>query len=102
MPYIQEIYDENAGNPDSELVILGVAFPNHGRETSEEGIREFLDENGYTYPTVMDTDASLLESYFIMAYPTTYMIDRDGNIYGYVTGSLTRDDMEDIIRQTSE
>lgn len=100
MPDIQKLYEETAEDPDAELVILGVAFPNLGDETSEDGIRMFLEENGYTYPTVMDKDASLLAPYYITAYPTTYMIDRDGNIFGYVPGSMTKDIMEDIIRQT--
>ena len=38
--------------------------------------------------------------YYITAYPTTCMIDRDGNVFGYIPGSLTKDIMEDIIRQT--
>ena len=100
MPDIQKLYEETAEDEESELVILGVAFPNLGNETSEDGIRKFLEENGYTYPTVMDTDASLMTPYYITAYPTTYMIDRDGNIFGYVPGSMTKDIMEDIIRQT--
>ena len=62
----------------------------------------FLGENGYTYPTVMDADASLMAQYYITAYPTTYMIDREGNIFGYVPGGMTKDIMEDVIRQTLE
>jgi hypothetical protein len=30
------------------------------------------------------------------------MIDTDGNIYGYVTGSLTREIMDEIIKMTAE
>ena len=38
----------------------------------------------------------------ISAYPTTYMIDREGKVYGYVSGALSRENMESIIRQTLE
>ncbi|MCR5475428.1 MAG: TlpA family protein disulfide reductase, partial [Lachnospiraceae bacterium] len=100
MPDIQAIYEETLKQKDPDLVILGVAFPGYGKETDEEGIRDFLEENGYTYPVLMDTDASLMLPYYINAYPTTYMIDREGNVYGYVPGSMTRDVMEDVIRQT--
>ncbi len=102
LPYIQAIYEENQALEDTDLVILGVAFPGHGGEQSEAGIKAFLEENGYTYPVVMDTDGSLLEEYYITAYPTTFMIDPDGNIYGYVPGGMTKATMEDIIRQTRE
>ena len=59
-------------------------------------------DNGYTYPVLMDTEAELFYFYGIMSYPTTFMIDRDGNIFGYVTGQLNYEIMEDIVRQTME
>ena len=102
LPYIQELYEEAIEDPEAEYVILGVAFPNLGRETGVDGIRTFLEENGYTYPVVMDTEASLMAPYYITAYPTTFMIDRSGNIFGYVPGGMTKEIMEDIIRQTLE
>ena len=58
MPYIQELY-EKYSQPDSDVAILGVAFPNMGKETSIDGISKFLEENGYTYPVVMDEGATL-------------------------------------------
>ena len=102
MPDIQELYEESVQDPESGPVILGVAFPGYGNEKDEEGIKAFLQENGYTYPTVMDMDASLMYKYYITAFPTTFMIDQYGNVFGYVPGSMSKDIMEDIIRQTSE
>ena len=40
--------------------------------------------------------------YGISAFPTTFMIDREGNVYGYVSGQLTEDIMRSIIDQTLE
>ena len=102
MPDIQALYEENLENADSDLVFLAVAFPGHSGETDPEGIKAFLEENGYTYPTLMDSEASLVSPYYITAFPTTYMIDAEGNIFGYVPGSMTRDIMESIISQTRE
>ena len=87
---------------DPDVVILGVAFPNYGKEQSVEGITQFLDENGYTYPVLMDTEASLVLPYYITAYPTTFMIDPDGNVLGYLPGGMTRDIMENVIEQARE
>ena len=102
MPAIQEIYEETLADPDPDLVILGVAFPGMVDEKSVEGITAFMQENGYTYPTLMDTQAELMLPYYITAYPTTYMIDTDRNIYGYVPGSMSREIMDQVIRQTRE
>lgn len=57
-----------------------------GQEGSEEEIAAFMEEKGYTYPVLMDTEGELFASYGIMSFPTTFMIDRDGNVFGYVSG----------------
>ena len=65
----------------------------------EEAIA-FMEEKGYTYPVLMDTEGELFASYGIMSFPTTFMIDRDGNVFGYVSGMLSADMMDSIVRQT--
>ena len=50
----------------------------------------------------MDTTGDVFSSYYISAFPTTFMIDKDGNVFGYVTGTLTADIMESIVQQTME
>ena len=102
MPHIQELYEELQENGDPDTVILAVAFPGISDETDEAGITAFMEDNGYTYPTLMDSEGELIYPYYISAFPTTYMIDRDGNIYGYLTGSMTKETMKDIISQTRE
>lgn len=97
MPDIQKLYEEFQ---QEDVVILGVAAPNLGREKSEEGIKGFLEENGYTYPVVMDTEAEAFQAYGINSFPTTFMIDKDGNVFGYIPGQLSEETMRDIIRQT--
>lgn len=102
MPDIQKIYETYPREGGEALIVLGVASPGLGGETSEEGIRAFMEENGYTYPVLMDTTGEQFMNYGITSYPTTFMIDRDGNVYGYVPGQLTEAMMESIIRQTME
>lgn len=48
----------------------------------------------------MDEGGMMAYYYGISAYPTTFMIDKDGNVYGYVTGQITKDIMKSIIEQT--
>ena len=96
MPEIQEIYEEYGEN-NSDVIILGIASPEVGQEGSAEDIAAFLSENNYTYPVVMDTDGIMSYYYGISAYPTTFMIDKDGNVYGYVPGQITKDIMQSII-----
>ena len=101
MPDLQTVY-EDYGNNEKDLVVLGVAAPNLGQEGSAEDITAFLEENGYTYPTLMNEDASLFYSYGISSFPTTFMIDKNGNVYGYIMGAQSREVFDDIIQQTMD
>lgn len=102
MPDIQKLYEEYAEAGDDSVVILGIAAPDYGQEQSEDKIIDFLEENGYTYPVVMDPGGSLFAQYGIYSFPTTFMIDKDGNVFGYASGQLSEDIMRSIIRQTVE
>ena len=84
------------------MVVLGIAAPLMGQEKSEEEIIAFLEENELTYPVLMDSDWELFNGYGIYSFPTTFMIDPEGNVYGYVSGQLSYDMMESIIKQTRE
>lgn len=100
MPEIQKIYEEYQEAGDDSVVILGVAAPDFGQEQSEEDVIRFLEKNGYTYPVVMDTTGDLFMGYGVFSYPTTFMIDKDGNVFGYATGQLSESMMRSIIEQT--
>lgn len=100
MPDIQKLYEEYQEAGDGSVVILGIAAPNFGQEKPEEEIVKFLEDNGYTYPVVMDTGGDIFMSYGVFSYPTTFMIDKDGNVFGYATGQLDEEIMRSIIRQT--
>lgn len=104
MPDIQDLY-ESYGENEGDVIILGVAGPRTEQnpftnEGTQEDVEQFLEDNGYTFPVVMDLTGEIQSAYAISAFPTTFMIDSNGNVYGYVPGALTRDIMESIIQQT--
>lgn len=104
MPYIQKVY-EDYGSNSGDVIILGVANPkteahSNNSDGTQEEIESFLIENGYTYPVAMDLDGSVFAAYGIQAFPTTFMIDKNGNVYGYAPGSLSEDMVRSIIQQT--
>lgn len=104
MPDIQALYedwDENEG----DLIVLGVANPKNddyprNQDVTQEEVETFLSDQGYTYPVVMDTTGGIFSAYGVRAFPTTFMIDKDGNIFGYVQGGVSRAVMDSIIEQT--
>ena len=104
LPDIQALY-ESYGENQGDVVILGVASPRTEEnpftsEGTQDEVERFLEDNGYTFPVVMDGTGEVLSNYAISAFPTTFMIDSNGNVYGYVPGALTSEIMESIIQQT--
>lgn len=99
MPHIQALY-EAYGKNQGDVVFLSVAGPNQGQEQDSAGITQFLKDEGFTWPSVMDDTGEVFAMYSVSALPTTFMIDKSGNIYGYVSGQLTEDIMKKIIEET--
>lgn len=103
MPDIEKIYNEYGKN-QKDVIILGVASPSsdeypNNADVSKEEINAFLEEKGITFPVVFDETGQVLLDYYIYAYPTTFIIDKDGNIYGYAASMLTKDIMDNVIKQ---
>jgi cytochrome c-type biogenesis protein len=103
MPHIEELYQEYNLNQD-DVIFLGVtnpksdAYPNN-QDDEKDTITSFLETNEYTFPTVFDETGDLFQNYNISAFPTTFMIDKEGNIAGYVPGMMTKDIMQNVINQ---
>lgn len=103
LPDIEELYHEYGENK-GEVVILGVANPKskdniNTRELDRDGVISFLEENGYTFPVVFDETGEILAKYYVSVFPTTFIIDKEGNIIGYAAGMLTKDIMKNAIEQ---
>lgn len=104
IPDIEALYKDRGEN-EGDLVVLGVANPKtdshpNNSDVSVDEVKAFIDEQGITYPVLMDTEGTMFSGYRIMSFPTTFMIDKDGNIFGYISGMLTPDMMNSIVEQT--
>lgn len=104
MPEVQALY-ERYGRNGEDLVVLGVANPKgegypHNQDKTRPEVEQFIADGGYTFPTVMDETGEVFAAYGIRAFPTTFMIDADGNVFGYVASALTGENMESIVQQT--
>ncbi len=105
MPDLQALYEE-WGENEGDLVVLGIASPVADGslypvdDKSAEEIGAWLDEQGYTYPVLMDTTGELFLGYGVYSFPTTFMIDKEGNVFGYLNGSMSREIMDSIVEQT--
>lgn len=83
MVHLQKLHETNAGKG---LVVLGFDSADKAALATEH-----LRKHGVTYSTVLDNSQDALKvthDYRIHAVPTTYVIDRKGNVAAAWTGGL--------------
>ncbi len=100
LPDIEKLYKEYQLEKNENIIILGINTPNREVETDVKGITSFMKKNNYTFPTLMDEDGKVFESYDIRTYPTTYFIDRNGKISRCIKEIMHYDDMKKSIEMS--
>ena len=76
------------------LEIVGVSLDQQGFSV----VTPFVQRMKIDYPVVVG-DGSLVAAYGnFQAIPTTFIVDRKGNIVGEHTGSMTKDQFEKIVK----
>ena len=55
-------------------------------------VQQFIKNNNYTFPVLLDKDAKVSTQYGVSAIPTTYILDREGKIISMIVGSIQWDD----------
>lgn len=103
LPELQELYEQHGEN-GKDLVILGAANPKSADypknyDEEEPVIKGFLEEQGITFPVVMDVTGSLMGQYEVPCFPTTVIIGKDGSILRRHPGAITRSALEELIKQ---
>ena len=79
---------------DQGLTVVGVALDEGGWDA----VGPFADEMGINYPVAVD-DGTVDGLYGpTVSFPTTFIIDREGNVAHYVPGMILRDDLEPLLR----
>lgn len=92
--------NEWAKNTDAKVLL--VANPGMGQEGNEEHIIKYLEDNNIDIPVLMDVNNEMIYFYGVQSYPTTYMIDTNSNIYGYLPGALTTEYMDTLVQMTKD
>jgi peroxiredoxin len=94
MPVLQKLY---AANKDKGLVVVGV---NIGE--TPVAVQSFIEQNGVTFPILLDRDLQITKLYRIGPIPTTFFIDRDGEIKEIFIAQLTDDIIAEKVAQILE
>jgi DNA-binding beta-propeller fold protein YncE len=69
-----------------ELVVIGVHSPKFDNEKQTESIKKAILRYEVKHPVVNDADQKIWGAYHVESWPTLYLIDPEGNIFGRTAG----------------
>ncbi len=94
MPDIQELYEEYK---DQGFVVLGVNLTTTEKENNS--VKPFVEEFGLTFPILMDIRNEVGRTYQAVSIPTSYFIDSEGIIHQKIIGQMSRETIENNIKE---
>lgn len=93
IPDLMQLEDEFA----DELVVIGVHSGKYDREHEDDAVREAILRYGLKHPVVNDPDFVIWSAYGANAWPTTVLVDPNGNVVGGRSGEGVYDAFHDTI-----
>ncbi|MDR1238761.1 MAG: TlpA family protein disulfide reductase [Treponema sp.] len=78
MPSMETLYQRFRGR-DLEFLAMDI-------QEDKDEVAAFMKEQGLNFPAALDSTGRISNEYGIRGIPTTYIIDRDGNIIASVVG----------------
>ena len=90
MPSFEQISKEFG---DEEVVFVGLALADTLRDA-----RGFADSVGVTYPLALDSTGRIAVAYDVRSLPTTFFIDREGQIQRRLTSVANEGVLKIFIR----
>ena len=91
MPDFQKVYEAYGDQVDFLMVNM-----TYGDETSAVA-KAFVDEHGYTFPVYCDTTLEAASLYGANSIPTTFILDKEGRVYGYAKSVLNEETLVNVL-----
>ncbi len=89
MPDINAFYE---AHKDEGFVVLAV-----NSQEDAATVDDFIQAKGFSFPVALDTQGEVMRLYQALGLPTTYIIDRNGTIQHVQTGTITSQQLKEII-----
>lgn len=92
MPHMEQFYNDFKKDG---VEVLAVNLTE--TEKNRDDVPAFVKEFGLTFPVLMDEESEGLVDFKVMAYPTTYVIDKNGIIAERFQGAIDYDIMTQVL-----
>jgi len=92
MPHLQKFYEDYRSQG---VVVLGVNLT--PTEKNPDRVQKFAKEQHLTFPIVLDKEGTVKNTYRVVAYPTTFLLDTGGVIRETFHGPMQYDMMKKAV-----
>lgn len=96
LPFVKSWHDRYR---DKGLTVIGVHSPEFAEERIVENLRREVDSLGITYPVLADNDYQTWNAYGVEAWPTVFLLDKQGRIRWKRVGEGDYDETERLIQK---
>lgn len=92
MPYFDAAWQEYGDQIEFMMVNLTDGF-----QDTVDGVKEFIEDAGYSFPVYYDTEYSGAQAYGVYSIPMTIMVDADGNLFYGMIGTVSEEKLQSAI-----
>ena len=86
MPDFNEVYGEYKENVHFLMVNL-----TDGYQETMQSAKEFIEEQGYSFPVYYDTKSEAMMAYYAYSIPMTFFIDAEGKMVAYAQSAISKE-----------
>jgi thiol-disulfide isomerase/thioredoxin len=81
------------------VTVIGMLYVGGNWPNDQGAAQRFLQENGVTYPNLLDSNSQFARGFRIAGIPTTVVVDRTGQLRFQLLGKVRPGQLEDLIDQ---
>lgn len=100
LPYLKEWYEKYKSD---DFEMIGVHCPEFDNERNFDNVKESVEQLGIKYPVLTDNEFSVWSKYDVHAWPTIFLIDKNGEIRYKKVGegkyNKTEQTIKDLLRE---
>jgi thiol-disulfide isomerase/thioredoxin len=96
LPFVERWHDRYG---EKGLTVIGVHSPEFDEEKNVESLRGQVASLGIRYPVVTDNDYKTWTAYNVEAWPTIFLLDKQGRIRWMRVGEGNYDETERLIQK---
>ena len=80
MPSMQRLY-QSLKSEGIEIIAISIDRGN------QDQVKQYAQNLGITFPILLDKNQETRKRYFILGLPTSYLIDKEGKLRGFISGA---------------